>query len=144
MLALYHSDVPLSCINEAAYEYHIPAKLIISVLNVERGRAGLAVRNKNGTYDLGPMQINSGAWWPMLYKYDITPREVLYNPCRNVSVGTWILAKAISNGQDLFSGIGNYHSAAPYYNKSYKLKVKTLYTGLLKDLKAEKSFDFTA
>jgi hypothetical protein len=72
MLPLFISDVPLNCINAAAIQYHIPAKLIISILNVERGETGLAQRNKNGSYDLGPMQINT-SWWPKLYDYGITP-----------------------------------------------------------------------
>ena len=130
MLPLYHSDVPLSCINEAAYEYHVPAKLIISVLNVERGRVGLAKLNDNGTYDLGPMQINSGAWWPTLYKYGITPQGVLYNPCVNVKVGTWILGKMIGDSHDLLLGIGNYHSNISSFNENYMHSVEVFYKGL--------------
>lgn len=129
MMPLFVSDVPLHCINEAAYEYHVPAKLIIAVLNVERGKAGLASRNKNGTYDLGLMQINT-SWWPELYRYNITPNRVLYNPCINVQVGTWILGKSIADGQDLLSGIGNYNSHTFAYNKNYAQKIRLTYTNL--------------
>jgi soluble lytic murein transglycosylase-like protein len=133
MLPLFISDVPLNCINEAAYEYHVPAKLIISVLNIERGKIGQAVRNKNGTYDLGPMQINT-SWWPKLYAYRVTPQQVLYDGCTNVKVGTWILGKEIAEGGNLYNGIGNYHSHTVNFNQSYTDKVRFRYTVLSKFL----------
>ncbi len=57
--ALQVHDVPIECINQAAITYHVPATLILSVLAIENGTAGLASLNKNGTIDYGPMQINS-------------------------------------------------------------------------------------
>lgn len=129
VLPLFVSDVPLHCINESAYEYHVPAKLIIAVLNVERGRAGVAHRNKNGTYDLGPMQINT-SWWPRLYSYGITPQQVLYDPCKNVEVGTWILANSITDNKDLLFGIGAYHSRTIFFNRLYTQSVRIVYTKL--------------
>jgi hypothetical protein len=75
MFAIPYADVPMHCINEAAIEYHVPAKLIISLLNVERGKNGKVEKNKNGTYDIGPMQINS-SWLPDLEKHGIKSRRV--------------------------------------------------------------------
>jgi hypothetical protein len=127
MLPLYVSDVPLSCINAAAYEYQIPAKLIISVLNIERGKVGLISKNKNSSYDIGPMQINS-LWLVDLKRYGITQHDLQYDPCINVKVGTWILSKAIANGSNLLGGIGDYHSHTPVNNSSYSQKVKINFT----------------
>ena len=126
MVPLFISDVPLECINSAALEFHIPAKLIISVLNVEHGKSGQRSMNKNGTYDLGPMQINS-SWWPELYQYNISPNQVLYDPCININVGVWILSKKIANGHDLLVGIGNYNSTSLQYNLRYLQNVKSKY-----------------
>ncbi len=106
---MFVSDIPIKCINDAVHEYHVPAKLIIALLNVEQGKVGMANRNKNGTYDFGPMQINS-SWWPKLSQYSITQEEVKNNACVNVKVGAWILSKNIANGENLLVGIGNYHS----------------------------------
>jgi soluble lytic murein transglycosylase-like protein len=131
MLPLFISDVPIQCINEAAYEYKIPAKLIIAILNVERGKVGLAEKNKNGTYDLGPMQINT-SWWPTLYDYGFTPKEVLNNPCANIRVGVWILGKSIGSGENLLNGVGNYHSHNGSYNQPYTQKVRITYSILNK------------
>ena len=129
MLPLFHSDVPLSCINTAAYEFRVSAKLIISVLNTEQGKIGLISKNKNGSVDLGPMQINS-CWWPELYRYNITPHDVLYKPCINLKVGAWILAKAIAEGNNILEGVGNYNSHMPVYNHRYTQKVREKCTGL--------------
>lgn len=133
MPLFFVSDVPLVCINQAAKQYHVPAQLIIAVLNVERGRIGVVSKNKNGTSDLGPMQINT-SWWPRLYEYHITPSEVAYNPCINVSVGAWILAQSIAEGKSLLNGVGDYHSHTLIYNNWYQQKVSENYTMLAKYL----------
>ncbi len=133
MLPLMISDIPLHCINKAAYEYKVPAKLIVAVLNVERGRVGMIQANKNGTYDLGPMQINT-SWWPTLYHYGITPQAVRYNACTNIKVGTWILGKAIASEPNVLTGIGNYHSHTLKYNQVYTQQVRVMYTRLTKVL----------
>ena len=126
---MFVSDVPINCINESAKMYHVPAILIISVLNVEQGKVGIEKKNKNGSYDLGPMQINT-SWWPKLLTYGITKHDVQYNPCMNVRVGAWILARAISDGKDLISSVGDYNSHAPQYNLRYANKVRVIYTHL--------------
>ncbi len=133
MLPLFISDVPLACINQAAQEYHVPAILIISVLNVERGRAGVISKNKNGSADFGSMQINS-SWWPELYRYHITKRDVIYDPCTNVKVGAWILAQSIAESRNLLVGVGDYNSHTPGYNHAYQYKVRQSYTWLEKYL----------
>ena len=119
--------VPLHCINEAAIEQHIPAKLIISLLNVERGKVGKVENNKNGSYDMGPMQINS-SWLPELKKHGITRNDVLFNPCINVKIGAWILGKSIAGENDLLTGIGDYNSHTTRYNQNYYQKVKISFT----------------
>ena len=130
MIALPPSDVPLQCINQAAIEFNIPAKLIISVLEIERGKVGQIVQNKNKTYDIGPMQINS-SWLPTLARYGITQHDLQYNVCKNIEVGGWILSKMIANGKDLLSGIGNYHSHTASINKHYGSMVKINYARIM-------------
>lgn len=104
MSALLINGVPIECINRAAIEYHIPATLIVSVLKTENGRVGSANLNKNGTYDYGPMQLNS-SWLFKIAPYGYTQQSLQYNPCVNVSVGTWILASEIASSQDLWRGV---------------------------------------
>ncbi len=121
---IFH-DVPLTCINESAIQYHVPATMILSVIKTENGRNGLRVKNINGTYDLGVMQINT-SWLPTLQKKGITEEQVRSNPCVNVHVGTWILAQGIANSEG-WKGVGNYHSYTPKHNTVYREKIKKEY-----------------
>lgn len=122
MLELAVMDVPLHCINQAAIIYHVPAKLIISVLQVERGQSGKIIKNKNGTYDIGPMAINS-LWLPELKKHRISEQVIQFDACKNVFVGAWILSNKIARSSSLLTGIGNYNSHNYLLNKIYYDKV---------------------
>ncbi len=129
MIPLYAIQVPLHCINEAATAYHLPAKLIIAIIQVERGKVGYIVQNKNGSYDIGPAQINS-AWLPTLKAYGITQTELQFDPCINIKVGAWIAAKAIAKENNLLTGIGDYHSHTRQYNHAYSQKIRMHLTKL--------------
>jgi soluble lytic murein transglycosylase-like protein len=123
---IFFHEVPLVCINQAAVQYHVPATVILSVIKTENGRNGIAVKNKNGTYDLGVMQINS-SWLMNLKNKGITAEQVKSDPCTNVSVGTWILAQGIANGEG-WQGVGNYNSYTKKYNQIYREKVRNTYS----------------
>jgi hypothetical protein len=125
--ALIINDVPIECINKAAVQYHIPAMIIISVLRQENGHVGDAIPNKNGTFDYGPMQINS-IWLKEIKRYGYTQAAIQYDPCANVAVGAWLLSRAIADDKTLWKGVGNYHSHTFDKNKTYRSKVQTIYT----------------
>lgn len=122
----YVHGVPIECINQAAIMYHVPAALIISVLAVEGGEVGMASPNKNGTYDYGPMQINS-IWLEKIKPYGYTKEKIQYDPCANVTVGAWILSTSIANSPELWKGVGGYHSYTPQLNHAYSYKVSDIY-----------------
>lgn len=124
--ALVIHGVPIECINQAAVTYHVPASLILSVLSVEGGDVGTASPNKNGSFDYGPMQINT-LWLSKIRPYGYTREMIQYDPCVNVSVGAWILSTNIADSQDLWYGIGGYHSYTPGLNYSYRNKVWNVY-----------------
>lgn len=121
------NDVPVDCINKAAIEYRVPAALIISVLKTENGRVGQANQNANGTFDYGPMQINS-IWLPKIKKAGYSATDIQYNPCINVEVGTWILSQNIASEDKLWSGVGDYHSHTYHENNKYNTNVRYIYT----------------
>lgn len=127
------NDVPVECINHAAIVYHVPAKVILSIIKAEGGRNGMANRNTNGTYDYGVMQINS-SWLPQIKPYGFTRHDLQYNSCKNVEVGTWILSQSIASGTNLWSGVGNYHSHTPHFNQSYREKIRAYYQQISKAL----------
>jgi hypothetical protein len=120
------NTVPVECINIAAIQYQVPAKVIIAVLKTEGGKVGQANLNKNGTIDYGPMQINS-IWLPIIAPYGYTAHELQNDPCINVAVGTWILAQSIAENKEVWTGIGNYHSHTYALNVEYQQKVNIIY-----------------
>lgn len=131
--ALLIHGVPVECINQAAVTYFVPAKIIISVLDVEGGEPGIARPNRNGTFDYGPMQINT-IWLPQIAPYGYTREQVQYDPCINVMVGAWILSRKIASsmeedgkGGDYWRGVAGYHSFTPGLNAHYQSKVLTNY-----------------
>ncbi len=128
---IFHG-VPLECINQSAEMFHVPAKLIISVIKIENGWNGATVKNKNGSEDLGVMQVNT-TWLKELSRYGISRENLQYDPCVNVHTGTWLLAKGLARGEG-WQGVGNYHSATPIYNTAYRQKVKKAYEGMQRAL----------
>jgi soluble lytic murein transglycosylase-like protein len=120
--ALLIHGVPIECINRAAITYMVPAKVIISVLETENGKNGQAKLNKNGTFDYGVMQINS-IWLKSIEPYGYNMKAIRYNPCANVAVGAWILSQRIAHSENLWEGIGGYHSYTPALNANYQAKI---------------------
>jgi soluble lytic murein transglycosylase-like protein len=115
------------CIFTAAQTYSVPPTVILGVLNVESGRVGMAQPNNNGTYDLGPMQINT-IWVPELANYWRVPektalRWVRDDACINIGVGAWILRKKMNEAGSLAGGIAGYHSMTPSLGSVYRNKV---------------------
>jgi len=125
--AMTGASILAGCILSAAHAYGVPAEAVIGIMSIEGGHIGQEVGpNFNGTYDLGPMQVNS-LWVPQLAQlwhvnYQIARDWVRDDGCENVYVGAWILKQKIVKTGGLYSGIAFYHSARwgfgnPYANK---------------------------
>jgi hypothetical protein len=117
-----------TCLLMAANTYQVPAAVMIGIMHVEGGHIGQSVGpNVNGTYDLGPMQVNS-RWLPELSQlWHVDQHTALAwvrdNGCVNVHVAAWILKQKISESGSLYSGIASYHSATPGLGSHYADKV---------------------
>lgn len=116
------NPVTEQCITEAANRFDLPDIVLRGILAVESGKIGELRVNMNGTYDIGPMQINS-SWLPKFKDY-VSKQELLYNGCTNIQVGAWILKYNINKaGGNLWKGIGNYHSMSENKHTRYRDKV---------------------
>lgn len=116
-----------TCALAAARRYHVHERLFLAVLATEGGRVGQVVHNRNGSYDMGPAQINS-IHLPELARLGISREQVINDGCLNLQIGAWLLARALdgqspSNPGEFWRRVGNYNSATPAPNVTYQAKV---------------------
>lgn len=121
------SKLVAACLMLAAQTYSVPPAVMVGILQVEGGAVGQQVRNTNGTFDLGPMQINT-IWMPELAEYWGVPvttakQWVKDDACTNMGVAAWILRRHLDETGSLSKAIANYHSKTPSKGYSYKAKV---------------------
>ena len=114
-----------ACLAAAAHAYHLPETHLYAIMRTEGGQVGQAVRNTNGTYDLGPFQINS-SWGPAIGRYwhvsvPTALQHVRDNGCANAMIASAILKKMlIETKGDLPRAIGYYHSHTPALAVQYR------------------------
>lgn len=116
-----------TCLMLAAQTYAVPPQVLVGILHVEGGRIGQQVANKNGSYDLGPMQINS-LWVPQLADTWKIPQKKAWqllrdDGCTNVNVAAWILRQHLTETGSLAKAVAYYHSRTPSKGQKYKTKV---------------------
>ena len=116
-----------ACVTHAARQYHVPELLYRAILLTEGGRIGGISQNTNGSYDMGPAQVNS-THLPELARMGITRDRVINDGCLNIHIGAWVLAGALGghtpdNAAEFWRRVGNYNSSTPRYNVAYQRKV---------------------
>lgn len=121
------SKVLAACMILASQTYEVPPAVLVGIYKVEGGQVGQEVANTNGTYDLGPMQINT-VWLSDLSKRwgvsETTAHQwVRDDACTNVGVAAWILRGHLDRTGSLSKAIAHYHSKTPSYGSKYKKKV---------------------
>lgn len=121
------SKILTACLMMAAQTYSIPPAVMVGIYNVEGGKVGQQVYNTNGTYDLGPMQINT-LWLPKLANHwgvsEVTAKKwVRDDVCTNMGVSAWILRQHLEETGSLAQAIAHYHSRTPDRGQNYRRKV---------------------
>jgi hypothetical protein len=53
------TPVTVACVRRAARAERVPLAALVGLLKVEGGQVGRQHANRNGTFDMGPMQINT-------------------------------------------------------------------------------------
>ena len=115
--------VTVECVAEVSRRYQIPVALLGGVLAQEHGRLGQSSPNKNGTWDIGPMQVNS-EWVKFFAPYGITEHRLKHDGCANLAVGAWIIRYEQGRAKgDLWQAVGRYHSHKPDLAVAYQSKV---------------------
>lgn len=120
--SLLASGSAIACWEQAAERYRVNPYLLYAIAKTESSLNPTAInRNKNGTYDVGLMQINS-SWFPALRKYGLEEKQ-LYDPCTSIHVGAWILAQNMQRMGNSWNAVGAYNSSKPDLRLKYALKI---------------------
>lgn len=115
-----HAD----CFDEAAAYQKVNPTILRGIRVVENAEADphAVGRNKNGSVDLGMMQINS-IHLPELKKYKIRRRDLM-NSCKNIYVAAWLLRRQMDRHGNTWVAVGGYHSNTPALRAQYAAKVQ--------------------
>lgn len=111
------------CILDAARISGMPAAALFAILATEGGKTGEALSNKNGTWDMGPFQVNS-VHLNELSAMGISPDAVLRDGRVNVYAAAWLLRKEYQRTGSLWRAIGAYHSRTPHRRDAYIRRVQ--------------------
>lgn len=112
------------CVLDAAHSSGMPAAALFAFLATEGGKTGEALSNKNGTWDMGPFQVNT-VHLNELAAMGISPETVLRDGHVNAYAAAWLLRKEYRRTGNLWRAIGAYHSRTPHRRDAYIRRVKS-------------------
>jgi len=127
----------LACMLAAASFHHLPVQALAAIQQVEGGQVGMVTGDKDGSADLGVMQVNT-QWIPAVAKAtrareDLIRAKLIQDGCFNIKVAAAILDvyKAEAKG-NMLEAVGFYHSHTPTLKAAYQTKVLAAALGLRK------------
>lgn len=132
----------MECLERVSSRYEVHPLILSIVANVEGGWSGAKIKNTNGTYDLGLMQINT-IHLEQLSNYGITERMLQNNDCISVGFAAWYIRnvtvdQTAGNSMDYFRAIARYHSKNEPHRSRYAEKLKAAF---IKALNAQQGDD---
>lgn len=114
----------LECVTEAARRNGLPLAALLGILATEGGQPGEALSNANGTWDLGPFQVNT-CHVNELAKLGIAPSAIMTDACLNAAAAAWLLRQELNRSSgDIWEAVGAYHSRTAHYHRAYIARVK--------------------
>lgn len=129
--------VAQDCWTRAGERHDIDPLLLAAIAQVESSMDPRAFnRNRNGTFDIGLMQINS-THLPRLMKVGVTRQRLVDEPCTAIDTGASILAGFIERHGYTWNAVGAYNAGSSpkraILRKTYATKVWTAYQALTSD-----------
>lgn len=117
-------EVNAVCIVYASAYYSIPPEVMLMLRMVEGGKPGTVSRNKNGTYDYGPNQINT-INVRKFEKYGMTREVLTHNECWNTIAAAALLQSHTAERRgNTWEALGDYHSRTPKFRNRYLGKMR--------------------
>lgn len=87
-------------------------------------------KNKNGSVDVGCMQINS-IHFKKLSFYGVTQMDLAdSDQCKNIYVGAWHYKRMIAKYGNTWAAVGAYHSETPHLRDAYAADVYRIWLQL--------------
>ncbi len=103
-------SVRANCWVDAGARYGIEPELLQAIAIVEsNGNTKAINKNRDGSFDVGLMQINS-SHFNTLWKFRISQKDLLNDPCQSVMTGAWILAGQIQRFGYNWDAVGAYNA----------------------------------
>ncbi|MFO0752394.1 MAG: lytic transglycosylase domain-containing protein [Thermodesulfovibrionales bacterium] len=119
-LLLFPSALPAFCFDDAAREYAISPLLLESIAKIESGlNPAAANRNRNGSTDIGLMQINSSWIAPL----GLDSARLAADPCYNTRTGARILSGCIDRHGYTWEAVGCYNARSREKRIGYSWKI---------------------
>jgi hypothetical protein len=115
------------CIRAASDKRAWLEKTLWGLRDQEAGWVGTEIANRDGSHDLGPLQINS--WWiPKLAAVTGRPASSIrwwlkHDACFNVRTARWIFLSGLGITRDYWNAVGVYHSPTKWRQRRYALAV---------------------
>lgn len=112
-----------ACIHASARGHLWLERTLWALRDTEGGWVGAEILNANGSFDLGPLQINS-RWVTRLA--DITARSatsvrwwLIHDACFNVEAARWIFLSGLAKSDSYWQAVGSYHSPTDFRQRRY-------------------------
>ncbi|MGQ0622199.1 MAG: lytic transglycosylase domain-containing protein [Panacagrimonas sp.] len=98
------------CFDTAGQHYGLAPELLEAIAHAESRSEPTALNtsNRDGSWDIGLMQINS-RWMPVLERAGLTAQQ-LYDPCTSIWVGAWVLAGNVARYGYNWNAVGAYNA----------------------------------
>lgn len=112
------------CVVQAANRFTLPVALLEAVVTQESAQRCPArhPRNADGSYDIGCAGINS-TWLPLLtHRFHLTEQD-LTDPCINIHVGAWLLARNFVQYGDHWRAVGAYNARSETKRMEYVWRI---------------------
>ena len=126
LLAVLCAQAYADCFDDAAAWQGVHAGVLRAISIQENRRCdGTISKNRNGSIDIGCMQINS-VHLSELRNYAIT-KETLLDPCTNIFVGARHYKKMVVKYGNTWRAVGAYHSETPEHRDAYAKAVEAIF-----------------
>lgn len=119
-------DLPLQassieCTINASVRQGVPPDLVLAIRSAEGGKAGMATRNSDGTFDYGEAAINTRKF-PELTAQGYDPKRLVADGCYAMEAKASIVKAHLRSNFDasLLARAARYHSRSPVQNAAYQ------------------------